>query len=144
MGYELHIERDGGIPIDEWKQAVSSVRGIRLDSSIRTLTNPKTGQRITVSGRDGDVAVELDGTWVNVFGFFNGRVNFKAGPVAIDDPQDPVARVAFKLAKSLSAKIVGDDGEEYEYPAATGEAHQPSGKPNCEKPPPKKPRRKKK
>ena len=82
----MHIRREGAIPIDEWKQAASSVPGVRLDDAPMTVTNPKTGTTVTVPGSDGDAAVLLRGKWVKVFHYFEGGISFKSGPVAIDDP----------------------------------------------------------
>ena len=105
MAYELHIEREDGFTLDEWKDAVASIPEIHLDASPMTLMNPKTGEVVSISGRDGDVAVMVDGIWRKVFHFFEGAATFKSGPVAIDDPNDPVARAAFSLAQFLSAKV---------------------------------------
>jgi len=113
MGYELQIRRDSGIPIGEWKQAVSSIPGIRLDDAPTSITNPKTGQTVSIGGSDGDVAVLMDGEWKRVFHYFEGAISFKSGPVSLQDSDDPVARAAFALAKKLSAKLVGDNGEQY-------------------------------
>lgn len=129
MGYDLHITRavDGieseskPISLEEWKRAVAVVPGIRLDDRPVTVTNPKTGERITVSGRDGDVAVLLNGAWVKVFHYGEGQIRFKAGPVDLDDPEDEVAATVFSLVQILSAKIVGDEGEVYEVKAKSAE-----------------------
>jgi hypothetical protein len=55
----------------------------------------------------------IAGEWVKVFRFFEGAISFKAGPVTLNDQDDPVAQAAFALARVLAAKVVGDDGEEY-------------------------------
>ena len=121
MGYNLHITRasdwieseSAPIAIDEWKRAVASVPGIRLDDSALVVTNPKTGEKISLAVRDGDVAVFLDGEWFKVFHYREGRITFKPGPVNFDDPKDPVAAAAIGLARILGANIVGDEGEIY-------------------------------
>lgn len=105
------LVRDGGIPIEEWTRAVASVPNVRLDDSPMTATNPMTGETVTVDGRDGDAAVLLDGEWVKVFHFFEGRVRFEAGE--LDDPNDPIARAAFSLARILSVRVIGADGNEH-------------------------------
>lgn len=114
MGYEFHIKRDFAFSLDEWKRAAASIPGLRLDDSPVTAINPMTGARITVGGRDGDVALILEKTWVKVFRFSGGQVSFNARATDINDPNDVIASAAFALAHLLSAKIVGDDGEEYE------------------------------
>jgi hypothetical protein len=117
MGYALHIERTGGFALEEWKRAVASVSGVRLDDSPSTATNPKTGEVVMLYAQDGDVAVMLAGKWVKVFQFFKNRVSFNARSAVLDNPNDLVARAAFSLAHILSAKVVGDGGQEYGYPA---------------------------
>lgn len=127
MGYDLHITRasdwieseSAPISLDEWKRAVASVPGIRLDDSPVTITNPKTGELISVAGRDGDVAAFLDEAWVKVFHYREARITFKAGPVNFDDAEDKVAAAAISLARILSANIVGDEGEHYGAKART-------------------------
>jgi hypothetical protein len=113
MGYDLHIKRASAIPLDEWKRAVASVPGVRLDDSPATVTNPATGVRVAVDGNDGDVAVLVSDEWVKVFRYFRGGVRFKAAPGALTDPNDPVARAALSLSRILDAKVVGDDGAVY-------------------------------
>jgi hypothetical protein len=116
MAQELHITRDGGIPLDEWKRAVAAVPGLRLDSSGSSARNPKTGVTISVEGHDGDTAVFLDGLWRPVFRYYDGWVSFKSGPLSLDDPNDPVWRSAVTLARVLGARIIGDGGEEFALP----------------------------
>ena len=101
MGYDLHIKRDGGISLEEWKRSLATIAYIRLEETPITVTNPRTGERITISGHDGDVAVMLDGEWVKVFGFFEGRIGFRARSVDLKDSTDKVAFAAFSLARIL-------------------------------------------
>jgi hypothetical protein len=116
MGYAFHIKRDNGFTLDEWKQAVESFPALRLDASPVSATNPATDEVVTVDGRDGDVALLLDGDWVRVFRFFEDRASSKATPVAAGELQDPVLATAFALAGMLGANIFGDEGEEYKLP----------------------------
>jgi hypothetical protein len=106
MSYDFQIRRDEGISIEEWKRAVSSIPGLRLDDSPMTPRNPLTGETATIYGRDGDVAVLLDSEWVKVFHYFEGRVRFKGG---LDDRDNPVATAALTLARILSARISGEE-----------------------------------
>src|SRR5437762_1505330 len=66
VAYELHIERlpltDEGertpISSDEWKAALSATEGVRLcPPGAHTITNPKTGEVISIPRRDGDAEV---------------------------------------------------------------------------------------
>jgi hypothetical protein len=116
MAYEIHIERDPPFALDEWKNAVAQVSNLRLDSTPSVLTNPKTGDTITITERDGCVAVLVDGEWHKCFRFWEGQVNFNARVANLDSPDESVAKAAFELARILGAKVVGDEGEEYHPP----------------------------
>lgn len=62
MAYEIHIKRvaDDGSPtnpplsLDEWKSIVNKTKGLRLDSSAKSITNPATGEVLTIGGSEGD------------------------------------------------------------------------------------------
>jgi hypothetical protein len=89
----------------------ANVPDVCLDNRSITAINPVSGEHLIVAARDGDVAVLLEGEWIKVFHFFEDRVNFKA--VDLNDADNAVARAACALAAILSAKIVGDEGEQY-------------------------------
>jgi hypothetical protein len=126
MAYCLHIERDEQqISLEEWVTAVSSTEGARLQRNDTVAVNPVTDERIVLRHREGDVEIEHPeqaqrkecGTmsnWISAIGFYNGRGTFRAGP-AVDDPDCPVRRVARDIARALDARIVGDEGELYEW-----------------------------
>jgi len=129
MAYELHIERvplsDGGeptpIPLDEWKSALSAIEGVRLCSpGANTITNPKTGEVISIPRRDGDAEVYFpdERAWHQVFRWFEGaaHVNARFEP---GDSSHPVWAAAVALASRLGAVIRGDDGGVYDL--QTGE-----------------------
>jgi hypothetical protein len=120
MACEIQITRDGGIPIEEWKNVVALRSGLRCDNSPSIALNPKTGERIVVDANDGDVAMEIDGSWAKVFHFLAGRVKFKAGLVNLKDPDDSIAQTAFALAETLQARVVDEDGNEHR-PCDSGE-----------------------
>ena len=114
MAYQLHIVRDQSLTLDEWISAVQATPALRLDDSAQSAINPNTGEVISVGGREGDVAISLQGKWVKVFNWRNGDVSF---PVRGDlSRNDPVAMAAFALARHLGAVIRGDEGEHYEEP----------------------------
>jgi len=129
MGYDLHIERRGrdadadpiAIPLEEWKAALSAAEGVRLlsDREVRT-TNPKTGEVISISTRDGDAEVfwTEDGKWRPAFSWRRGSVKF-AGHLEPGDRAHPVWAAAVVLAARLGAMIRGDEGEVYDL--ETGE-----------------------
>jgi len=63
MAYDLHINRAEAIPLPDWQladwqAAVSATEGVRLIAAqAHTLTNPQTGQVISLAKRDGDAEV---------------------------------------------------------------------------------------
>ena len=133
MGYELHIKRvseaghEGGARIsrEEWEEAVASESNLRIDSTATVVRNPRTGETISVSAGEADVAVlipargilkllGIDGRWVRVFRFSRGRATFR-GSAALESPGHPVRKAAASLASRLGAAIVGDDGERYDW-----------------------------
>lgn len=115
MAYELSIERDQSPTIDEWQAAVEMHPLLRIGSADSAASNQKTGEVIVVRSVEGDASIELDGRWISVFRWRKGRVTFSAR--AIESAGDPVSKVAFELAKSLSAVVRGEEGETYHPPA---------------------------
>ena len=129
MAYELHIERfpvseEGAptpIPLDEWKAALSAIEGVRLcPTGADTITNPKTGEVISIPRREGDAEVYFsdERAWRPVFRWFDGaaHVNARFEP---GDSSHPVWAAAVAVASRLGAVIRGDDGEVYDL--ETGE-----------------------
>jgi hypothetical protein len=123
MGYSIFIEKDNAdITLEDWKDAVSSINGIRLDSESVVGMNPKTNESISISGSEGDVSIlfktggflgfRAKEEWRKALYFQNGHAQFNATE-DIEDPKNPVHIAASKLAKSLSAKIRGEADEEY-------------------------------
>ena len=113
LAYELSIERDPPLALEEWRAAVQAQPRLRYEPVDSRATNPKTGEVITISAREGDVAMELDGRWLNVFRWRNGRVVFRA---PMQNPKDPVAMAAFAVAAKLGAIVRGEEGETYSPP----------------------------
>ena len=123
MAYDLHIERPHNSPIalSEWFAAVEKVEGVRLfAAAAHTITNPKTGEVISIRAREGDAEVffpEKD-EWHSVFRWRGESAVF----AATFDPTEtshPVWRAAVKLANHLGAELRGDGGELYDL--ETGE-----------------------
>ena len=125
MGYNAHIEKINGQPIslDEWSRAVQSTPDVRLNPGAVTATNPTTGERIQVTVGDGGVDVCVRKTrpseceWEHAFRYRRGRVTFSLTESMTNDPSDPVRKAASRLSAALAAKVVGDEGETYEWSA---------------------------
>ena len=116
MAYNLHIERHERQPIalSDWRAAVESMDGLRLSAAAHTTTNPKTGEVISVSTRDGDTEVLFpDGGWYPVFRW-RGKSAVFATQFDPTKTSHPVWRAAVALAIRLGAVIRGDEGEIYD------------------------------
>lgn len=129
MAYEFHIERLPlndeceltPIGLEDWKAALSATEGVRLCSpGANTITNPKTGDIISIPRRDGDAEVCFpdEQAWCPVFRWFEGaaHVNAKFDP---GDLSHPVWAAVTALASRLGAVVRGDHGEIYDL--QTGE-----------------------
>ena len=112
MAYELHIERDRAIEIEEWIKVVSSLTGLRLTEQQAAVVNHISGEQIVMESRAGDVSMEVDGGWMPTFRLASGAVHFRAPHCT--DSSDPVMRSALLLASKLNAVVRGDDGDEYD------------------------------
>lgn len=125
MSYSLHIERSPAeLTLEEWIEAVKKQEGVKLIEGGSKITNPKTGEVISIPGRPGDVAVLFhskgffgfgsESEWHPCISFFGGRASFKA-PIDMQSPNDPLRAAVSELAKTLGAKVVGDEGEVFEW-----------------------------
>lgn len=124
MAYDLHIERKDQKPIalSEWRAAVENTKGVRLFSgAAHTVTNPKTGEVISVGARDGDTEVFFpnDSEWHSVFRWRENSAVF-AARFGTTGTSHPVWQAAVALASRLDAVIRGDKGEIYNF--GTGKA----------------------
>lgn len=119
MTYFLRIERemeDGEarpITLPEWKEAVSSVEGVRMSEGDAALVNPLTKETVVLHNRGGDAELfRADcNRWLRVLWWTpDGIVRFPAP----ETDGDPLLNAARGLATELDARIVGQDGEIYE------------------------------
>jgi len=122
MAYDLHIERADERPIalSEWRGAVEATEGVRLfAAAAHTITNPKTGEVISIGARDGDAEVLFPGgEWHSVFRW-RGESAVFAARFDPTETSHPVWRAAVSLATHLGAVIRGDEGDAYDF--QTGE-----------------------
>ena len=125
MAYALHIEKEySEISLDEWLSVIRTIDGARIKSEGVKAVNPSTGEEIIISSNPGDVEVLfISGgflgfgkkfSWEPCIWFSNGRASFNVSE-DIEASTNPVHQVAVAAAKALSAQIVGDEGEVYEW-----------------------------
>lgn len=125
MGYSLHIEREESeISLEEWISAIKLIDGARILSEETKAVNPVTGVEIVISPNPGDVEVAFRSggflgfgkseTWESFIWYSRGRASFNATE-DIESPDNTVHKVVAEAARLLSAKIVGDEGEQYSW-----------------------------
>lgn len=115
MAYCLHIECDNGpISIEAWKTTLNMTEGVRVAGKEVAVKNPVTGEAIAVRGNEGDIEISPPSGLGAYISFRRGRASFHMRD-EFENSENPVRIVIAKLAKSLNAKIVGDEGEEYEW-----------------------------
>ena len=115
MGYELHIERDGPIAVEEWTNAVAQVDKVTLRSDDSVAIDPQTGEEIRIPANDGDAVVTIPNGSLGLRWSSSGRASFRATD-DWDDATSSLRTTIFALAQQLDARVVGDEGEEYGSP----------------------------
>ena len=124
MGYTLRICRPNeSIPMEDWKNAVAEIQGIKIDNSDSIAISPN-GSKIVIPGNEGDVSmVSSTGgflgigkkeEWEKVISFYEGEGIFNYIN-ELESPQSPIRQAIKKLTDRLNAKIIGDEGEEYNW-----------------------------
>jgi len=101
-GYELHIEKKGGISLESWLQLCESDPSLTYENSI-SFTNPHTKEVITIDG-EGMCVWGVEGSRTT-FDFRTDKISFKYS----DDALVKAKEIAIKL----KATIRGDEGERY-------------------------------
>jgi hypothetical protein len=90
--------------VDEWLAVCAQDKSLSVQNTA-TIVNPETGEKIEVS-------TPISCVWTSAilkkkyyFTYSNGSISFNSDKTQI--------RKAKKIAKSLGARVVGDEGEEY-------------------------------
>jgi hypothetical protein len=109
MAYDLHIERSADKPItlDEWLAAITSRPGVRpFTAEAHTITNPKTGEVISLGARRGDAEVYFphDGRWYPAFSWRRDSAVFSAR-FNLTETSHPTWKSATALAATLGAMM---------------------------------------
>jgi hypothetical protein len=116
MGYDLHITRkqrwsdENGLEIrlDEWIAIVAADQDMRLDGYAETRVGDGSILRIENEGLSVWTAWPRQSE--NGFAWFS----FRNGNVVVKNPDLEIRRKMSSLAKALSAKVQGDEGEFYD------------------------------
>ncbi|MCF6440738.1 hypothetical protein L1077_14980 [Pseudoalteromonas luteoviolacea] len=118
MAFALHITKENGdISFPDWVEAVLKTQGANLEGQPTVGRNPKTGEIITVGGKPHNVSVQFpeNEEWQTCIFFNDGVASFNGTSSMIDDEKNPVRLVAKSIANFVDAKIVGDEGEVYDW-----------------------------
>lgn len=113
MSYDLSITRSDGdseaeVPITEaeWNTLVANDPELEPTPEV-AVTNPRTGERITMRGNGMTTWRSSTGRTVGLL-FSHGRISFRA-----TDDQVVMAKMR-QIAAALDARIQGEDGEWYD------------------------------
>ena len=103
-GYNLHIERENKISVEEWLAVCEQDKSLSVQNTA-TAVNPQTGEKIEVPTPNSCVWTSPILKRKYSFTYSNGSITLGSDKAQI--------KKAKKIAKLLSAKVVGDEGEEY-------------------------------
>ena len=112
-GYQLHIEREIPISLKEWQEVVNEHEFVRILNEDVVGINPITKEEIRIKMPEGSAEVYFPEfkEWYSVF-TFSETIYFNA-PEEWEQKNSYIRTLVFKIAKRLSAKVTGDEGEEY-------------------------------
>ncbi len=117
MGYGVHItkkkywfdEEGPTISLQEWLSVVKNDPEMRHDGYAEAETGEGNALRITSEGLSVWLAYSGHGKDGNMAWF-----DFREGNIAVKNPDTEILRKMHLLAQALSAKVQGDEGEEYD------------------------------
>ncbi|TMO57957.1 hypothetical protein [Pseudoalteromonas phenolica] len=102
--YTLHIERENQISETEWLAICENDSSLTVQH-VAKITNPQTGETIEIQTPNSCVWTSPILRRKYNFTYANGRISLGNDKAQI--------KKAKKLAQLLSAKVIGDEGEEY-------------------------------
>ncbi|HCS54979.1 hypothetical protein [Rubinisphaera sp.] len=124
MGYELHIVRNeewwdeetgGGISFAEWSTLVDADVSLRMDSFAEV--NLKDDMKLRIESEGLTVWTEYAG---NEEGGNQAWFDFHENAIVVKNPDQDILVKMLEIAKALDAKIIGEEGEEYQSPTDHG------------------------
>ena len=109
MAYELYIERNPAISLEEWRIAVSQHPALQYGPVSSLSIDGRTDEMVVVRGGEGDVSMAFEDQSLKLFRWHEGHIIFSAG--TFDRANDPIVSMAWRLAKALGAVVRSDDVE---------------------------------
>lgn len=108
---EYLLNMGARISMAEWIEAIDQTEGLRLSPDDHVAHNPRTGEKLTVKRRDGDVDfLDGKGSWDWGIRYFEGCGTLRGRDWV---GTDPLVRAVCRLARRLKARVFGEEGEEY-------------------------------
>jgi hypothetical protein len=124
MGYDLHISRNdewwdeqigGGISFAEWASFVDADDTMRMDG----FAEVELPDGSTLRTENEGLAV-----WTDYAGNEDGGnqawFDFRGGAIVVKNPDQDILAKMLEIAVTFNAKVVGDEGEQYESPTDHG------------------------
>ncbi len=124
MGYNIHITRQQGwydevpelfITMEEWVAYVAQDADMRQDDHALVKTT---------SGEDFGVISEGLSVWTkysrNGIGGGYAWFSYEEGNIDVKNPDDEILGKMYEIAQALGARLVGDEGEDYNRDNSTG------------------------
>ena len=119
VSYGIEITREPWITFEEWQAVIASRKELRPQEGPSRIINPHTGAVISVSQARGDTELLFEGKWIHCFRWRDGdeelpsAIEFNA-PRDWDSPGSSFRQLARDIARSLGARLVGQEDETYE------------------------------
>ena len=113
--FDADDNRTNPISLEDWEQVVAATSGVRLTSADVVITNPHTGEIITIPCKAGDAEVYFvdNSEWIRVYSWLDGAISFRPSE-GFEEVNDPLRDLTRILASALQARIIGDEGEFYD------------------------------
>jgi NAD(P)H-hydrate repair Nnr-like enzyme with NAD(P)H-hydrate dehydratase domain len=113
MGYDVHITKavewseseKSPVTIEAWQKIIATDPSFTATNAA-VATNPKTGEQIRIAG-------EAMAIWTEPKTQRRVYFHYRQGHIAVKKPDDAIIAKMKEVAKMLSARVIGDEGEEY-------------------------------
>lgn len=124
MGYDLHIvrnedgwdaEKGGGISLAEWSSLLAADDTMREDGFAEV--NLPDGSTLRTESEGLAVWTHYPG---NEDGGNQAWFDFRDGAIVVKNPDQDILIKMLEIAGRLDAKVIGDEGEQYESPSDHG------------------------
>lgn len=109
--------------MEQWKSAINQLDCAKFDHTSSTRFNPETNEKIMIESNKGDVAIKYtisktlgfrkQTKWVKSIFYNEANISFSLGSDEKFNKQ--LKKCITLIADKLDAKIIGEEGEEYNW-----------------------------